>query len=53
MPETKLHAYKTTGHVTILYILVFLLEDYRLIVERKFAHPNDPESYAGGNVSSW
>jgi hypothetical protein len=31
----------------------FLLEDYRLIVERSFARPNDPESYAGGSVSSW
>jgi hypothetical protein len=30
-----------------------LLEDYHIIVERRFASPNDPESYAGGNVSSW
>jgi hypothetical protein len=30
-----------------------LLEDYRLIVERRSARPNDPESYAGGSVSSW
>jgi hypothetical protein len=28
-----------------------LLEDYRLIVERRFACPNDPESYAGGSIS--
>jgi hypothetical protein len=30
-----------------------LLEDYRLIVDRRFALPNDPESYADGSVSSW
>jgi hypothetical protein len=29
------------------------LEDYRLIVERGFALPTDPESYAGGSVSFW
>jgi hypothetical protein len=29
------------------------LEDYRLIVRRRFACPNDLESYAGGSVSSW
>jgi hypothetical protein len=34
------------------YIL-FLLEDYCLIMERRFAHSNDPESYAGGSGSSW
>jgi hypothetical protein len=28
-------------------VFSFLLEDYRLIVER-FASPNDPESYAAG-----
>jgi hypothetical protein len=28
-------------------------EDYRLTVERRFARPNDPESYAGGSVRSW
>lgn len=27
-----------------------LLEDYHLIVERSFANPNDPESYAGGSA---
>jgi hypothetical protein len=27
--------------------------DYRLIVERRSAFPNDLERYAGGNVSSW
>jgi hypothetical protein len=26
----------------------YLLEDYRLTVERRFARPNDPESYAVG-----
>jgi hypothetical protein len=31
----------------------FLLEDYRFIVESRFARPNDPDSYAGGSVSSW
>jgi hypothetical protein len=25
------------------------LEDYRLIMERRYVRPNDPESYAGGN----
>jgi hypothetical protein len=30
-----------------------LLKDYSLIVERRFAGPNDPERYAGGSVSSW
>jgi hypothetical protein len=29
------------------------LEAYRLIVERRFAYPNDPERYADGSVSSW
>jgi hypothetical protein len=28
------------------------LEDYRLMVERRFVHPNEPKSYAGGRVSS-
>jgi hypothetical protein len=32
--------------------IVNLLKDYRLIVER-FARLIDPESYAGGCVSSW
>jgi hypothetical protein len=34
-------------------IITIPLEDYRLIVERRFARPNDSESYAGGSVSSW
>jgi hypothetical protein len=33
--------------------IYFLLEDYRLVVERRFACPNDTESYAGGSVNSW
>jgi hypothetical protein len=41
-----------TGYLTILYQLP-VIEDYRLIVERRFARPNDPESYAGGSVSTW
>jgi hypothetical protein len=28
------------------------LEDYRHTMER-LVHPSDPESYAGGSVSSW
>jgi hypothetical protein len=34
-------------------IIKFLVEDYRLVGERRFARPNDAESYAGGSVSSW
>jgi hypothetical protein len=30
-----------------------LLEDYRLVVERRFARPSDAERYAGGIVSTW
>jgi hypothetical protein len=45
--------YRTTGKVIVLHILAFVLKDYRLIVERRFASPSDPESYAGGSVSSW
>jgi hypothetical protein len=33
--------------------LSLLLKDYRLITEKRFAGPNDAESYAGGSVSSW
>jgi hypothetical protein len=29
-----------------------LPEDYRLIVERRFESPSDPESHAGGSLSS-
>jgi hypothetical protein len=31
----------------------FLLENDRLMVERRFARPTDPESYADGSISSW
>jgi hypothetical protein len=34
------------------YIVKFLLEDYRHIMERQFACPSDPESYADGSTSS-
>jgi hypothetical protein len=34
-------------------MIIFLLENYRLIVERRFALPNDPGSHAGGSVGSW
>jgi hypothetical protein len=30
-----------------------LLEDYRLIVEKRSAIPSGPESYADGSVSPW
>jgi hypothetical protein len=32
-------------------IHISLLQGYRLILERRFARPNDPESYVGGSVS--
>jgi hypothetical protein len=35
----------------LLYFI--LLEEYRLIVERRFACSDDQGSYAGGNVGSW
>jgi hypothetical protein len=34
------------------YILKFLHEDYRHIVEMQFAYPIDPESYVGRSSSS-
>jgi hypothetical protein len=34
-------------------ILVCLLQNYFFILERRFARPNDPESYAGGSVNFW
>jgi hypothetical protein len=34
------------------HITIFPLNIYRLIMERRFAHTSDPESYAGGGVSS-
>jgi hypothetical protein len=33
--------------------VIYIFRDYRLIVQRSFARPIDPESYAGGSVSSW
>jgi hypothetical protein len=36
-----------------IIIIIIILEDYRLIVARRFARPNDPDSYAGGSVCSW
>jgi hypothetical protein len=36
-----------------MYVCMYLLEDYRLIVKKRFSRPNDAESYAGGSVSSW
>jgi hypothetical protein len=51
------HAYYTSSlsHSNYLINLItyFLLEDYRLTVERRSARPNDPEGYASGSVSSW
>jgi hypothetical protein len=38
---------------TVVVIIVVLLADHRLIVERRFVHPSDPEIYAGGSVSPW
>jgi hypothetical protein len=32
---------------------MYLLEGYRLVVERRFARYNEAESYAGGSVSFW
>jgi hypothetical protein len=34
-------------------IHIFLLEVYRLLVERRFARSTDPESYADGSISTW
>jgi hypothetical protein len=33
--------------------MYILLEDYRLIVEKRYARPNDPQSYVGGSINSW
>jgi hypothetical protein len=39
--------------ISMKYIIVkFLLKDYCHVVERLFAYPSDPESYAGGSTSS-
>jgi hypothetical protein len=42
-----------TVRAIVVVVVVVVLEDYRLIVERRFASPSDPESYAGGSVRSW
>jgi hypothetical protein len=34
-------------------IQIFLLEDYRLLVERRFARSVDPKIYADGRISPW
>jgi hypothetical protein len=39
--------------INVKYIVKFLFEDYRFIVEKRFACPSDPGSCAGGSVSSW
>jgi hypothetical protein len=39
------HLYRTPDMV--------LLEDYRLMLDRRFARTNAPESYVGGGVNSW
>jgi Ca2+/Na+ antiporter len=42
--------------IPIIYLCTYLfvlLEDYRLIVERRFARRSDAENYAGGSASSW
>jgi hypothetical protein len=44
---------KLRAFLTQAWNLEALLEDYRLIVERRSALPNNPESYAGGSLSSW
>jgi hypothetical protein len=33
--------------------MMIILEDYSLIMERRSEPHKDPESYAGGSVSSW
>jgi hypothetical protein len=46
--------HKHTKKMASIHTIVrtILLEDYSLIVERS-ACPSDPESYAGGSISSW
>jgi hypothetical protein len=38
------------AHCTVVYCII-LLEEYRLIVKRRFTSPSEPESYAGGRES--
>jgi hypothetical protein len=39
--------------IIVWQLNIVLLEDYRLIVERRWARPSGRESYAGGSVNSW
>jgi hypothetical protein len=32
---------------------LYLIENHRLVMEKRFAHPSDPKSYAGGSLCSW
>jgi hypothetical protein len=49
-----LRSYNTLRIIIIIIIIIIaVLEDYRLIVTRRFACPYDLESYSGGSVSSW
>jgi hypothetical protein len=34
-------------------VAVIVVENYRLIVVKRFARPNNPDRYAGGSVSTW
>jgi hypothetical protein len=36
-----------------MVVVTSLFQDYRLIVERRFASPNVPKIYAGGSISFW
>jgi hypothetical protein len=54
LPPHPLYLYgamfnKTRGQFFVCLNNLFLPEDYRFIVERRFACPNDPESYTGGS----
>jgi hypothetical protein len=39
--------------VVVAVVFFFVFEDYRLIVERRFARPGGEASYAGVSISSW
>jgi hypothetical protein len=39
--------------VMIKYMYIIILKNYQFILDRRFAHPNDLESFAGGSISSW
>jgi hypothetical protein len=54
--EREIEKYiKVLGNIEIYeyYQHPYHLEGQPLIVESRFACPNDSESYAGGSVSSW